>query len=73
MPCYCPENVNAQRGDGVFDSSILALQKLNALGYGRIDDLQLGHARLAGRPIVTGEHCIGCTAGAGSSCQGAVA
>ena len=34
MPCYEPANVNAQRGDGVFDSSILALQKLNALGYG---------------------------------------
>lgn len=188
MPCYCPENVNAQRGDGVFDSSILGLQKLNALGYGRTDALrldlvynpngdnlppaqteleadykvelkkhfdidfhrlycitnmpisrfkswlknngkldtymdllrqsfnpgaveglmcrntlsigwqgevhdcdfnqQLGiqwrngkpqflwdldNTRLAGRPIATGGHCFGCTAGAGSSCQGAVA
>jgi radical SAM/Cys-rich protein len=34
MPCYSPENVNEQRGDGVFDSSILALKQLNALGYG---------------------------------------
>jgi len=34
MPCYSPENVNAQRGEGVFDASITALQKLNALGYG---------------------------------------
>jgi len=34
MPCYSAENVNAQRGDGVFDASISALQKLNALGYG---------------------------------------
>ena len=34
MPCYSPENVNAQRGDGVFDASITALRKLNALGYG---------------------------------------
>ncbi len=34
MPCYSPENVNAQRGDGVFDASIAALQKLNSLGYG---------------------------------------
>ena len=34
MPCYSAENVNAQRGDGVFDSSILALQTLNELGYG---------------------------------------
>src|SRR5438105_9485790 len=30
MPCYSPENVNAQRGDGVFDGSIKALQLLNA-------------------------------------------
>lgn len=34
MPCYSPENVNAQRGEGVFDRSIEALRKLNALGYG---------------------------------------
>lgn len=35
MPCYSAENVNAQRGDGVFDASIEALQRLNAIGYGR--------------------------------------
>ena len=35
MPCYEPENVNAQRGEGVFEKSIAAFQKLNALGYGR--------------------------------------
>jgi radical SAM/Cys-rich protein len=34
MPCYSPKNVNEQRGDGVFDSSISALQALNRLGYG---------------------------------------
>src|SRR6266478_6285343 len=34
MPCYTPGNVNAQRGEGVFDSSIVALQLLNSLGYG---------------------------------------
>ena len=41
MPCYQPDNVNEQRGDGVFDSSILAFQKLNSLGYGREPKLQL--------------------------------
>jgi radical SAM/Cys-rich protein len=30
-------------------------------------------AALSGRKIVTGEHCFGCTAGAGSSCAGALA
>lgn len=34
MPCYSAANVNAQRGDGVFDASIKALQLLNSLGYG---------------------------------------
>jgi radical SAM/Cys-rich protein len=34
MPCYSPANVNEQRGNGVFDGSIKALQLLNSLGYG---------------------------------------
>jgi radical SAM/Cys-rich protein len=34
MPCYSAENVDAQRGEGVFDGSIKALQLLNSLGYG---------------------------------------
>ncbi len=41
MPCYSPENVNAQRGDGVFDGSITALQLLNRLGYGTRPELPL--------------------------------
>src|SRR6516162_5306969 len=41
MPCYKLNNVDAQRGDGVFDSSIRALQLLNRLGYGRGSDLPL--------------------------------
>jgi radical SAM/Cys-rich protein len=41
LPCYTFENVDAQRGDGVFDSSISALQQLNRLGYGRDPLLQL--------------------------------
>jgi radical SAM/Cys-rich protein len=41
MPCYTPENVNAQRGEGVFDGSIAALQLLNSLGYGTDSDLSL--------------------------------
>jgi radical SAM/Cys-rich protein len=35
LPCYGAENVDAQRGQGVFEKSIRALQTLNALGYGR--------------------------------------
>ncbi len=35
LPCYTLENVDQQRGKGVFDKSIAGLQKLNALGYGK--------------------------------------
>tara|TARA_B100000900_G_scaffold293604_1_gene252390 strand:- start:101 stop:241 length:141 start_codon:yes stop_codon:yes gene_type:complete len=31
MPCYEPKNVEDQRGNGVFDKSISAFQKLNAI------------------------------------------
>ncbi len=41
MPCYTPANVNAQRGDGVFEGSIAALQLLNSLGYGIETELPL--------------------------------
>jgi radical SAM/Cys-rich protein len=37
LPCYLEENVDKQRGSGVFRKSIDALAKLNALGYGRPD------------------------------------
>ena len=41
LPCYAEQNVNAQRGKGVYQQSIEALQKLNALGYGERLQLDL--------------------------------
>jgi radical SAM/Cys-rich protein len=41
MPCYSSENVNAQRGEGVFEGSIAALRLLNSLGYGMNPELPL--------------------------------
>jgi radical SAM/Cys-rich protein len=35
LPCYLEDNVDRQRGKGVFDASIRGLTRLNALGYGR--------------------------------------
>lgn len=35
LPCYMEDNVDAQRGKGVFTASIKALKILNALGYGQ--------------------------------------
>lgn len=34
LPCYTKENVDKQRGDGVFADSIKALKMLNKVGYG---------------------------------------
>ena len=34
LPCYLEDNVDRQRGKGVFEASITGLQALNALGYG---------------------------------------
>ncbi|MEW6687884.1 MAG: arsenosugar biosynthesis radical SAM (seleno)protein ArsS [Pseudomonadota bacterium] len=34
LPCYSQDNVDRQRGKGVFEASIRALKRLNALGYG---------------------------------------
>ena len=41
LPCYTEDNVDAQRGKGVFDKSIAGLQLLNKLGYGKDPKLSL--------------------------------
>ncbi len=35
LPCYLEDNVDRQRGKGVFEKSLRALRRLNAVGYGR--------------------------------------
>lgn len=37
LPCYLQENVDLQRGKGVFEASLQSLQQLNDLGYGKPD------------------------------------
>ena len=42
LPCYLEENVDKQRGKGVFKQSLAALRQLNQLGYGKANNsLQL--------------------------------
>jgi len=41
LPCYTRENVDRQRGAGVFDRSIEALRMLNEVGYSRTHELNL--------------------------------
>lgn len=37
LPCYLKENVDQQRGKGVFETSLRGLKRLNELGYGQPD------------------------------------
>jgi len=41
LPCYLEEEVRLQRGKGVFEKSIKALQLLNKIGYGKTPKLPL--------------------------------
>jgi radical SAM/Cys-rich protein len=41
LPCYLEDNVEEQRGKGVYADSIRAIQQLNQLGYGRDPALRL--------------------------------
>jgi radical SAM/Cys-rich protein len=54
LPCYTRENVDAQRGDGVFDKSIQALQILNQAGFGLGNDLELDLVYNPGGAVLPG-------------------
>lgn len=41
LPCYLNDNVDSQRGAGVYKRSIASLRRLNALGYGKMEKLPL--------------------------------
>ena len=41
LPCYLGDNVDKQRGAGVYNNSIKAIQKLNQLGYGSNSNLTI--------------------------------
>jgi radical SAM/Cys-rich protein len=52
LPCYTKENVCAQRGVGVFEKSIEAIRRLNALGYGLEPSLPLNLVYNPGGPFL---------------------
>lgn len=54
LPCYTPDNVDAQRGRGTYDGSVTALQALNAVGYGRDPALPLDLVYNPGGPSLPG-------------------
>ena len=52
LPCYSAENVEKQRGSGVFERSVATLRKLNSLGYGT--ELELNLVYNPGGPFLPG-------------------
>lgn len=52
LPCYTKENVRAQRGEGVYEKSIEAIRRLNAIGYGRKPTLPLDLVYNPGGPFL---------------------
>ena len=55
MPCYLEENVREQRGEGVYEKSIEAIRRLNALGYGSDPQLPLDLVYNPGGPFLPPE------------------
>ena len=57
----------------IYDCDFNQMLELDSrVGSGEMNIRNIDPAALAGRRIVTGRHCFGCTAGAGSSCGGAL-
>lgn len=52
LPCYTEENVDAQRGEGVYHDSIAVIKKLNAVGYGVDPALILNLVYNPGGPVL---------------------
>ena len=52
LPCYTKGNVDAQRGNGVFEKSIAGLQRLNSQGYGIDPGLSLDLVYNPGGPFL---------------------
>jgi len=50
LPCYLEENVRAQRGNGIYEKSIIALKQLNDVGYGSDPRLSLNLVYNPGGP-----------------------
>ncbi|MFK7768974.1 MAG: arsenosugar biosynthesis radical SAM (seleno)protein ArsS [Mariniblastus sp.] len=67
----CRNTISVGWDGGLYDCDFNQMLELNVSGVpASIHDFDF--EALANRNIVTGQHCFGCTAGAGSGCQGAI-
>lgn len=67
----CLDTISVAWDGRLYDCDFNQMLELPLRGAKTVFDLD--PASLAGRPIATGNHCYGCTAGQGSSCGGAIA
>jgi radical SAM/Cys-rich protein len=70
----CRNTLSISWDGTVYDCDFNQMLELPSADDGRsaLHVSELTPKMLEGRPIVTGRHCFGCTAGAGSSCAGAI-
>ncbi len=66
----CRKLISVNWDGRVYDCDFNLALDLPVVGDTRVEELDWD--AIAGRPIVTGDHCFGCTAGAGSSCGGSL-
>jgi hypothetical protein len=67
----CRNTISVDYTGKVYDCDFNQMLELGIRGEAGVELRDLSIDVLANRTIVTGQHCYGCTAGAGSSCQGA--
>ncbi len=66
----CRSLISVKWDGRIYDCDFNLALGLPVVGLGRIEDLD--RDTVVGRTVVTGDHCFGCTAGAGSSCGGSL-
>ena len=68
----CRQTLSVSWEGKLYDCDFNQMLELTVAGSAPATIDQFDPAKLAGRPIVTGRHCFGCTAGTGSGCQGSI-
>ena len=66
----CKNTLSVDWNGGLFDCDFNQMLKLQIQGNATINNINI--EELKGREILLHQHCYGCTAGSGSSCQGTV-
>ena len=69
----CRSTLSVSHEGDLFDCDFNQMLELNIRNGKPLKLWDITPADLEGRPILTGEHCLACTAGFGSSCTGALA